>query len=120
MADYLIYDGNMIVDCIIADSKEIAEEATGMEAYEKIGEEWMGWVKDPDTGEWKNPAPHPTWYFYNNEWLPPFPKPEDEYEYVWNEERNNWQKVGDEFEELINNSENDSNIVPPEEEINNI
>lgn len=46
MADWLIHDGSVIVNAIVADSQEIAEEVTGLQAFPAPdnGVPWVGWV----------------------------------------------------------------------------
>lgn len=59
MADWLIHDGSMIVNAIVADSQEIAEEVTGLQAFPapEDGVPWIGWTLLD--GEWVEPAPPP-------------------------------------------------------------
>jgi hypothetical protein len=53
MANFAIHDGVAVVNVIVADSKEIAEQVTSLEAIETTGEPWTGWVYQD--GEWINP-----------------------------------------------------------------
>lgn len=57
MPEYVIVDSNdNIVNVIIAESKEAAEELTGLTAIEAVNQEpWIGWVKVD--GVWVNPNP---------------------------------------------------------------
>lgn len=64
MPNFAINDGNTVVNVIVADSKEIAEEVTGLLAVETDGEPWTGWTLID--GEWVAPA------------LPPEPEPHPE------------------------------------------
>jgi hypothetical protein len=57
MANFAIHDGTTVVNVIIADSKEIAEEITGLQALETTGEPWISWVLVD--GEWIDPNPAP-------------------------------------------------------------
>lgn len=46
MANYLIIQNDKVVNVIVADTKEIAEEVTGLEAVESFGSEpWIGWTR---------------------------------------------------------------------------
>lgn len=55
MADWLIHDGRTIVNAIVADSQEIAEEVTGLQAMPapEDGRPWIGWTLVD--GEWTAP-----------------------------------------------------------------
>lgn len=57
MANFAIHDGSTIVNVIIADSKEIAEQVTGLQAFETTGQPWISWVMVD--GEWTDPTPVP-------------------------------------------------------------
>jgi hypothetical protein len=53
MANFAIHDGTTVLNVIVADSKEIAEQVTGLEAIETTGQPWVNWIyKD---GEWVDP-----------------------------------------------------------------
>lgn len=53
MPNYAIYHDEVILNVIIAESVEIAEEVTQMNAIETEGEPWIGWrLVD---GEWQRP-----------------------------------------------------------------
>lgn len=70
MSNWLIHNENIIINAIVADSKEIAEEATGYKAFpaSEDAKPWINWIK------------------YNDSWIPP--KPEGEWQ--WNEEYEKW------------------------------
>jgi hypothetical protein len=58
MADFAIHDGSTVVNVIVADSQEIAEEVTGLSAVETTGEPWIGWTLSD--GVWvAPPQPEP-------------------------------------------------------------
>jgi hypothetical protein len=53
MANFAIHDGATVVNVIVADSVEIAEQITGLQAIETTGQPWTNWIyKD---GEWVDP-----------------------------------------------------------------
>lgn len=55
MADFAISDGSTIVNVIVADSQEIAEQATSMTAIPTSpGGVWIGWTLVD--GEWVAPV----------------------------------------------------------------
>lgn len=56
MANFAIYQDSTILNVIVADSKEIAEEVTGMNAIETEGNPWIGWTLAD--GVWTAPV-HP-------------------------------------------------------------
>lgn len=54
MANFAIIENNVVINVIVAGSKEIAEQVTGLEATETTGEPWTGWLLVD--GEWVNPV----------------------------------------------------------------
>jgi len=44
MTNFAIYDGFAVVNVIVADSQEIAEDVTGLTALETYGVPWIGWT----------------------------------------------------------------------------
>lgn len=54
MANYAIIENDTVTNVIVADSKEIAEEVTGLEAIEVTNEPWVGWQRVD--GEWIDPC----------------------------------------------------------------
>jgi hypothetical protein len=53
MANYAIVENDVVINVIVADSKEIAEDVTGAEALEITGQPWIGWQRVD--GEWVDP-----------------------------------------------------------------
>jgi hypothetical protein len=50
MANYLIIDNNKVINVIVADSKEIAEQVTGKEAIDASSlDVQIGWTRSGDT-----------------------------------------------------------------------
>jgi hypothetical protein len=47
--NFAIIKDDKIINVILADSKEIAEEVTGLEALETSGEPWIDWTRSGDT-----------------------------------------------------------------------
>jgi hypothetical protein len=45
MANYAIIDNDKVTNVIVADSAEIAAEATGKEVLETTGEPWIDWTR---------------------------------------------------------------------------
>jgi hypothetical protein len=91
MANYAISDGSRIINVIVAESQEIAEQATGMTAIETSGEPWIDWTLEVEG--WRIPSPFPSWTWIGTEWQPPVPMPTlGGYTYMWNEELLNWDQ----------------------------
>lgn len=44
MPNFAIYKDNVILNVIVAESKEIAEEVTGANAIETTGNPWIDWT----------------------------------------------------------------------------
>lgn len=44
MATYAVHDGARVVNVIVADTAQIAEEVTGLSALETEGVPWIGWT----------------------------------------------------------------------------
>jgi hypothetical protein len=90
--NYAISDGSRIANVIVADSKEIAEEATGMTAIETSGEPWIDWTLESEG--WRIPSPFPSWIWSDTEWVSPVPQPsEPGYIYTWNENSLSWDSM---------------------------
>lgn len=89
MAEYGIYDNDVITNVIIADTQQIAESVSGMSAVEVInGRPNLGWVLT--SNGWRLPQPYPSWSWDDEEgvWNPPVPRPDGIYE--WDEEKQEW------------------------------
>jgi len=60
MPNYAMYQTDVIVNVIIADTKEIAQAVTGLSAIETSGEPWIGWLWDEAAQSWvAPPEPEP-------------------------------------------------------------
>ena len=44
--NFAIIENNKVINVILADSKEIAEQVTGLQAVETTGKPWIGWTWD--------------------------------------------------------------------------
>lgn len=53
MPDYAMHNGGTVVNVIVAESQEIAEKVTGLNAVETSGVPWIGWTLV--NGEWVAP-----------------------------------------------------------------
>lgn len=89
MANYAISNGSKIINVIVADSQEIAEEATGMTAIETSGEPWIDWTLESEG--WRRPSPYPSWIWNGTDWEAPVAQPTAVgYFYTWNESTLSW------------------------------
>lgn len=93
MPNYAIHDGSKVVNVIIADSKNIAEEITGLNAIETAGEPWIDWTFEVEG--WRPPRPFNSWNWDGNEWVAPIPMPNEDGPWEWNEDYLNWEQVAD-------------------------
>lgn len=104
MSNFAVYETDVIVNVLVADSKKIAEQVSGMSAIESVnGNPWIGWTLHE--GGWR--APEPTdagswvwvadlgawidsdvWELVNGEWRPPMP--ESEGEWSWDSDLREW------------------------------
>jgi hypothetical protein len=88
MGQYAIHDGSTIINVIMADSQEIAENFTNKQAFEITSPVGIGWVLI--NGSWEVPSPYPSWNFVDKEWKAPIDKPDDDKPYAWSEETRSW------------------------------
>lgn len=91
MPNYLVIENNKVVNLIIADSREIAEEATGLEIIESVESlPSIGYTKF--NGSWIPPQPYTSWTFDGEDWNSPVEMPTVEGKYfTWNENVLNWE-----------------------------
>jgi hypothetical protein len=93
MAKFAVLDGENIINIIVADSKEIAEEITG-----KICIEYTTQIAEPggfyDGVDFIEKKPFPSWILNSNkQWKAPVPYPDDGKQYFWDEAIINWVEV---------------------------
>lgn len=100
MPNYAIYDDDIILNVIVAESKELAESVSGKNALETDGSPWIEWTKI--NGSWAPPKPYNSWTWDGAEWVAPIRYPEDGNEYEWNEDEQNWLIVEEEVEDNAN------------------
>jgi len=93
MANFAVIDGNDVINTIVAESKAIAEEITGLTCIEFETEpaEIGGTYAD---GTFTKRKPYPSWVLEDNNWTAPVAMPAyDEanpMSYSWNEETTSW------------------------------
>jgi hypothetical protein len=94
MANYAVIEEGLVVNVIVADSKEIAEEVTGKTCIEYTEENPSGIDWTWDGTSFIMPQPYPSWILNSDKiWEAPVAKPSDDKNYVWNEETTSWQEV---------------------------
>ena len=99
MANYAVIDNGTVINTIVADSLEVAQEVTGQTCIEYTDEAPLGinWYWDATADAYIMPAPYASWV-YNYElkvWEAPtpMPTPEEGQSYNWNEETTSWDLV---------------------------
>lgn len=55
MNNYAIIENNQVVNVIVADSLEVAQQSTNKEVLETTGQPWIGWIRVD--GQWVKPQP---------------------------------------------------------------
>jgi hypothetical protein len=53
MPNYAIIENDKVINVIVCDNKETAEQLTNSECLETEGEPWIGWTRVD--GVWENP-----------------------------------------------------------------
>lgn len=79
MPTYAVYDGSQVVNVIVADTAQIAEDVTGFMVIETEGAPWVGWTLHGD--EWRPPMPTEgawEWDETTHEWVEVIPAPSPE------------------------------------------
>ena len=95
MATYAVIEDGTIINVIVADSQEIAEDVTQKTCIEYTEEAplGIGWYWLDSAGGYIIPSPFPSWT-YNvglSTWLAPVEMPIEEGKYfTWNEETLSW------------------------------
>ena len=99
MANYAVIDNETVINTIVADSLEVAQEVTGQTCIEYTDEAPLGinWYWDATANGYIMPAPYASWvYDYElKAWEAPIPMPEpaEGQSCVWNEETVSWDLV---------------------------
>jgi hypothetical protein len=89
---FAVVKDNVVVNKIICDSKDIAEEIVGMSCIEIENELVCSINSAYIDNEFTDPAPYPSWTYdqESGEWIAPVPMPDDANIYSWSEENLNW------------------------------
>lgn len=90
MPNFAIYESNEIINVIVAESKETAELATGLNAIPATNGLWIGWTLEEEG--WRSPKPYPSWSWDGEMWVAPIPRPLNGI-WEWNEEFQEWEEI---------------------------
>ena len=93
MKKYAVIEGNNILNTIVSESQEVAENITGKTCVEFTEE-----LAEPggtyENGIFIPRKPFDSWVLNaSNSWEAPVPYPLDDKSYFWNEEIRNWEEV---------------------------
>jgi hypothetical protein len=95
-----IDENNKVQRVIIADSKEWCESnlhGIWVECFtgDKRTEASMDDVYDLDTKQFIPPSPFFSWIFNKElwKWQSPLPYPEDDKDYIWNDNKGEWEEI---------------------------
>lgn len=95
MANYAVIDNGVVINTIVADSQEIAEQLTGFGCAEYTEENPLGinWYWDNTANGYIAPAPFQSWvYNYSSKiWEAPTPMPSEAGKgFIWDEATTSW------------------------------
>ena len=95
MANYAVIENGTVVNAIVADSLEIAQELTGLTCLEYTEENPIGinWYWDDTADAYITPAPYASWVYDYTEklWKAPVEMPVQEgQKYTWDEVTTSW------------------------------
>ena len=93
MTTYAVIKNDLVVNKIIAESKEIAEAVTGLSCVETENPELVEIDSSYLNGQFVGKSPYPSWTYDSQleEWVAPVLKPVNENFYIWSEEDLNWE-----------------------------
>lgn len=96
MANFAILEGSDVVNVIVADSLEVAQEVTGKTAvaYTDENPASIGGTYDAVKSKFIPVKPFASWTLDSNDvWQAPVAMPTDGQNYAWNEETHAWDVV---------------------------
>jgi hypothetical protein len=96
MANYAVMDGNKVINTLVADSKEVAEEVSGNTCIEFTNTSlaFVGGIYDSTKQKFIKEKPSPSWVLNeDDEWVPPIPIPNNGKRNIWNEETSSWDEA---------------------------
>lgn len=91
--NYAVLEGKDIINTIVADSLEIAQEITGKTCVEYSDIEFAEPGGTYENKKFIQRQPYASWKLDSNKkWQPPTEYPDDEFFYIWSEEKLSWEK----------------------------
>ena len=93
MATFAVTENGAVINVIVADSKETAEQITGLECVEYTDEDPLviGATWNEEWSKYVNPCGYASHVYNGTAWVPPIPMPEEENKYfLWDEESLSW------------------------------
>ncbi len=97
MPNFAVIENNLVINVIIADSKEIAESLTNKECIEYPDERPLaiGYSWNEEIQAYIGEKPWPSWIIdpVYKVWISPTEKPNDNKVYGWDEENLRWQEL---------------------------
>lgn len=89
--NYAVVVDGIVTNTIVAESKELAELATGETCFLYTDDNPAFIGGSYDGVDFIAPSPYPSWTLDSNKkWVAPVPLPDADLAYVWNEETTSW------------------------------
>ena len=115
MANFAVLNSeNNILNTILCESKELAEQITGYSCVEFTSDDKaeVGGSYIASTNTFIKRKPFPSWVLdENSNWIPPTPMPVNQYIYSWNERNQVWVQQPDPITDSPD--EDNSNLPDP-------
>lgn len=89
MKNFAIHDGYLVHNVVVAEKIEDVEVPEGMLILETQGVPGVLWTLEEEG--WRVHSPYPSWVWNGTSWEAPTPKPQDGFEYDWNESAKKWE-----------------------------
>lgn len=93
MAIYFLVHNQTVVNAIALENIKNYSVPEGHVLVERTQD--VGWIGSYWLGgsEFVDPKPYPSWTWEGTKWDSPVPYPQDNKEYIWNEEVLNWDEI---------------------------
>ena len=97
MSKFAVVENGVVVNLIVADTKEIAENVTSLECveYPPTSDIAIGNEFNQEFQWYISPKPHNSWIFNveKKSWVAPVEKPTGDYHYAWDEDNKQWKEM---------------------------
>jgi hypothetical protein len=91
---FAIIEDGVVVNTIISESKQVAEDILGVPCIQYTDENLAVIGGTYDGSVFIDPKPFPSWVLNSQKkWDPPIAYPNDNKNYYWNEEETSWTEV---------------------------